>query len=59
MDTLNSTDAAERLGVNAQRFHRLVAQYKLTPVLKAPGKRGVRFWDPTDIDRLATELEAS
>lgn len=57
MDTLNSTDAAERLGVNPQRFHRLVAHYEIAPVIKGPGKRGVRFWDPADIERIA-EAEA-
>lgn len=57
MDTLNSTDAANRLGVNPQRFHRLVAHYEITPVLEAPGIRGVKFWNTTDIERIA-EAEA-
>lgn len=51
-DPINSTDAAERLGVNASRFHRLVAQHGLEPVVTGPGLRGVKFWALADIDNL-------
>lgn len=58
MDTLTSTDAAERLGVNPQRFHRLVAKHAIAPAFEATGIRGIKLWNPEDIDRLA-ELLAS
>lgn len=58
MESLTSADAAQRLGVNAQRFHRLVARYKVNPVIEAPGLRGAKFWNPKDIERIANELAA-
>lgn len=58
METLTSSEAAARLGVNIQKFHRLVAAHKLVPVLKAPGLRGAKFWRAADIERLADERQA-
>lgn len=58
MESLTSAQAAERLGVNAQRFHRLVARHKVAPVIEAPGLRGAKFWNPKDIERIAAELES-
>lgn len=58
METLTSRQAAERLGVNVQKFHRLVAAKDIQPALRAPGKRGAAFWDPADIERLRDEAVA-
>lgn len=59
MDPINSTDAAEQLGVNAARFHRLVALHGISPVVTGPGIRGVKFWKPEDIATIAAELAAA
>ena len=58
MESLTSREAAARLGVNIQRFHRLVAEHGIEPMIEGAGIRGPKFWDPTDIARLAAELRA-
>ena len=58
METLTSLKASERVGVNVQKFHRLAAQHNVFPILKAPGLRGAKFWNPADIDRLVSDLAA-
>lgn len=55
METLTTAEAAERLGVNVQKFFRLVDAAKIKPVVEAPGLRGAKFWKPRDIDRLAAK----
>lgn len=50
--------AAERVGVNVQKFHRLVAEHGIQPALKAPGLRGAMFWSVDDVDRLIDALAA-
>lgn len=55
METLSTAEAAERLGVNVQKFFRLVEDARIKPVLEAPGLRGAKFWRPRDIDRLAAK----
>jgi hypothetical protein len=57
MEQLASRQAADRLGVNIQKFHRLVAVYQVEPVLAVPGIRGAKFWRAVDIDRIAAALE--
>jgi hypothetical protein len=59
METVLSREAAERVGVNVQKFHRLAALHKIYPAFEAPGKRGAKFWNVRDIDRLTDELDAS
>ena len=59
MELLSSGEAAEQLGVNIQRFHRLVDRHGINPVLRAKPPTGVMFWLASDIDRLADELEAA
>lgn len=51
-ETLTSTEAAELLGVNAQKFHRLVQKHRIEPALAAPGLRGAKFWHRSDIETL-------
>ncbi len=55
MESLTSRQAADKLGVNVQKFHRLVAQHQLTPVVEVPGIRGAKFWDTEDINRIAAD----
>ena len=52
-ETLTTSEAADRLGVNVQKFHRLAAAHSIEPHLRAPGKRGACFWRPADVERLA------
>jgi len=56
METLTSRQAAVRLDVNVQKFHRLVKTFDLAPVLEIPGKRGAKWWNPIDIEALAATL---
>ena len=57
MSSLTSRQAADHLGVNVSKFHRIVAATEwLTPVLEIPGIRGAKFWNPADIETLATQL---
>lgn len=56
MESLSSREAATRLGVNVQKFHRLVHTFDLAAVLEVPGKRGAKFWAANDIEALATTL---
>lgn len=56
MDTLTSAEAADLLGVNPQKLHRLVTRHDVRPVLEAPGKRGAKFWLRRDIERLAAAV---
>ena len=55
---LTTTEAADRLGVNVQKFHRLAAAHSIEPHLRAPGKRGACFWLTADVEALATEVAA-
>lgn len=53
METLPSGRAAVRLHISVQKFHRLTAAHGINPVFQGTGKRGEKFWNPADIDRLA------
>lgn len=59
METLTTAAAAERLGVNVQKFFRLAESAGIQPALEAPGLRGAKFWRTSDIDALATQRAAS
>jgi hypothetical protein len=59
MEVLSTAKAAERLEVDVQRFHRLVAKHDLKPIFRAEGKTGAMFWSESDVDRLAAELAAA
>ena len=56
---LTSAEAAQILGVNPQKFHRLVAARQISPVIEGPGLRGPKFWNPRDIERLAAQLKVA
>lgn len=56
MSNLVSThNAAESLGISRRTLLDRVAQGKITPVLRMPGKTGAYLFDAEQIDRLATE----
>lgn len=52
---LLTSEAAARLGVQAQTIAKLVKRGALTPVQRWPGARGRMWFDPADIDRIADE----
>lgn len=58
-ETLTTKEAAERLGVDVQKFHRLVLVHRIDHALKAPGLRGAKFWNVEDIDRLAELMDSA
>jgi hypothetical protein len=59
MAPLTSRQGADRLGVNIQKFHRLVAANDVEPVVVGTGLRGAKFWNPADIDALALTLDGT
>ena len=58
MEVLATAKAAEQLGVNVQRFHRLVAKYGIKPILRAEGQTGAMFWLASDVEQIREELIA-
>lgn len=54
-ETITTSEAAEMVGVNVQKFFRLVAAHDITPALEAPGLRGAKFWHRSDVEKLAAE----
>jgi hypothetical protein len=56
METLTSREGADLLRVNVQKFHRLVADYQVEPLIVGPGLRGAKFWRPDDIARIARAI---
>ena len=57
VDMRTTQQAAGDLDVNIWKFFRLAAKHDVLPTFEAPGKRGAKFWNPRDIDRIA-RLEA-
>ena len=56
-DTITTRQALEILDrSDPSTISRWVSLNRLTPVAKAPGKRGAFFFDRADVERLATEL---
>ena len=53
VETLPTAEAAAQLGINVQKFFRLAAKHDVLPTFEAPGKRGAKFWNPRDIERIA------
>jgi len=53
---LTSAEAADRLGVTVQTWHRYAKAANLTPAHKMPGVRGACLWHPADVDRIARHL---
>jgi hypothetical protein len=56
MSTMITTaEAAEQLGIDVAKFHRLVAKHRIDPARKLPGIRGAMLWDAFAIEALRTE----
>lgn len=53
-----TNDAAAEVGVGVSKFHRLVGELGLVPVVKAPGLRGAMFWTPDQIAQIKAHLAA-
>ena len=52
---ITTAEAAEQLGIDVAKFHRLVAKHNLDPARKLPGVRGAMLWDARVIEALRTE----
>jgi len=59
METLTTSEAADLLGMNVQKFFRVAAAAELTPALEAPGLRGAKFWHRSDVEQLAKANDES
>lgn len=58
MTSITSRDAAERLGVSVQTWHRLVTKYAITPERSLPGIRGAKYWRLSDVNRVGRDRKA-
>ena len=58
MKVSTSRQAADEVGVNVQRWHRLVKRYQLNPTHEIPGIRGAKFWRDQDVKFIARIVEA-
>jgi len=58
-ELISTSDVAERLGVDVRTVHRMVADGRLTPLVKAPGMRGAYMFDPAVLDREIAALTQS
>ena len=56
-DLLPTSEVADRIGRTVRQVHHLIETGELTPVMKGKGIRGPMFFDPTDVDALAAELD--
>jgi hypothetical protein len=57
MSTMITTaEAAQQLGVDVAKFHRLVAKHRIDPIRKLPGIRGAMLWNPDAITQLGQEV---
>jgi hypothetical protein len=52
---ITTAEAAQQLGVDVAKFHRLVAKHRIDPARKLPGIRGAMLWDASAIEALRTE----
>lgn len=53
---LTTAEAADQLGIDVAKFHRLVAKHNLEPLRKLPGIRGAMLWDTDTITHLQQEI---
>jgi len=53
---ITTAEAAEQLGIDVAKFHRLVSKHRIDPARQLPGLRGAMLWNPDDI---ATITEAT
>jgi excisionase family DNA binding protein len=55
---ITTAEAAERLGINVAKFHRLVAKHHIHPAFKLSGIRGAMLWDPHVIEALRKDISS-
>jgi hypothetical protein len=53
---ITTAEAAEQLGIDVAKFHRLVAKHNMDPLRKLPGVRGAMLWDTDTINTLRNEV---
>jgi hypothetical protein len=53
---ITTAEAAQQLGVDVAKFHRLVAKHRIDPIRKLPGIRGAMLWNPDAITQLGQEV---
>lgn len=56
---LTTTEVAQRLGVDVRTVHRMVANGRLVPEQKLPGRTGSFVFAPEAIDALSAERAAA
>ena len=57
-DLLPTAEVASIYGCDVRTVHRLVERGRLTPAIKAPGKRGALLFRRADVLALAVEVAA-
>jgi hypothetical protein len=55
-DLLPTAEVARIYGCDVRTVHRLVSRGRLTPAIKAPGKRGALMFRRSDVLALAAEV---
>lgn len=55
-DLLPTAEVASIYGCDVRTVHRLVERGRLTPAIKAPGKRGALLFRRTDVLALAVQM---
>lgn len=55
---VGTAEAARILRCSVPTVNRWAASGRLTPVVRAPGRRGARLFDRADVERLARERAA-
>ncbi len=54
-DTMNTAQAAKRLGCSPRTIHRRVRENELTPLMKVPGLTGAFIFATAEVERYAAE----
>jgi hypothetical protein len=58
VESIPTAEAAEQVGVNVQKYHRVAAKLGVEPTFRGPGRTGVKFWHPRDVEHIRRELAA-
>ena len=57
--SLGTAEAAQILGIEVRTVHRMVADGRLRPAMKLPGKTGAYVFARVEVERLAAERRAA
>lgn len=55
-DLVGSKDVCARLDINRSTLTRWVADGRIAPAVRLPGRNGAMLFDPADVDALAATL---